>query len=130
MEGVVFSLHDSLEIMRHLGVPIRQIRVTGGGARSSLWRQLQADIYNVPVRRTIADEGPAYGAALLGGVAAGVFKDVQEASSRVELREEITRPDPERVKLYDEYYEVYRSLYPLQKETMLRLTGLARRAEA
>jgi xylulokinase len=129
MEGVVFSLYDSLEIMHYLGVPIRQIRVTGGGARSSLWRQLQADIYNIAVRRTNADEGPAYGAALLGGVAAGVFKDVQEASSRVKLREEITEPDLERAKLYDEYYEVYRSLYPLQKDAMRRLTVLTRKAE-
>jgi len=121
MEGVVFSLRDSLEAMRRLGVPKEQIRVTGGGARSGLWRQLQADIYNAPIYRTAADEGPAYGAALLGGVAAEVFKDVPEASSRVELREEVVQPDPERAKLYEEYYGVYRSLYPLQREIMHRL---------
>jgi xylulokinase len=125
MEGVIYSLRDSLEIMRRLGVPIEQIRVTGGGARSSLWRQLQADIYNVSIHRTTADEGPSFGAALLAGVAAGVYANVEEASTMVELRDEITEPDSQRTEVYGEYYEVYRSLYPAQKEAMHHLTKLA-----
>jgi xylulokinase len=125
MEGVIFSLRDSLEIMRELGVPIADVRATGGGARSALWRRLQADIYNTPVRRTVADEGPAYGAALLAGVASGTYADVDEASSVVELREEITEPDGERSKTYEEHYEVYRSLYPATRSAMSRLTDLA-----
>jgi xylulokinase len=125
MEGVIFSLRDSLEIMRELGVPIADVRATGGGARSALWRRLQADIYNTPVRRTVADEGPAYGAALLAGVASGTYADVDEASSVVELREEITEPDGERSKTYEEHYEVYRSLYPATRSEMSRLTDLA-----
>jgi xylulokinase len=124
MEGVVLSLKDSLEIMRDLGVPVEEIRATGGGARSTLWRQLQADVYGLPVRRTVSDEGPAYGAALLAGVAAGVYGDVDEAASVVELREEVTEPDAERSKAYQEYYEVYRSLYPSQREAMHRLSEL------
>ncbi|HZB83757.1 MAG TPA: xylulokinase [Rubrobacteraceae bacterium] len=124
MEGVVFSLRDSLEAIRRLDVPIEQIRVTGGGARSSLWRQLQADIYNAPIYRTTADEGPAYGAALLGGVTAAVFEDVWDASSQVGLREEIAQPDPGRAKLYEEYYGVYRSLYPSQRAIMHRLSRM------
>ena len=126
MEGVVYSLRDSLEIMRSLSVPIEQIRVTGGGARSSLWRQLQADIYNVPIHRTTVDEGPAYGAALLAGVAAGVYANVEEASSMVKLRDEVTEPDSQRAAVYGEYYEVYRSLYPAQKDAMHHLARLAR----
>ena len=129
MEGVVFSLRDSLEAMRSLDVPLEQVRATGGGARNSLWRQLQADIYNTPIYRATADEGPAYGAALLGGVAADAFKDVREASSLVALREEIVQPDPERAKLYDEYYGVYRSLYPLQRDTMHRLATMPSMSE-
>lgn len=125
MEGVIFSLRDSLEIMRTLGVPIEDVRATGGGARSGLWRQLQADIYATPIRRTVADEGPAYGAALLAGVASGVYSDVDEASSVVELREETTEPDQERAKIYEDYYEVYRSLYPATSSAMSRLTDLA-----
>ena len=125
MEGVVFSLKDSLEIMGELGVEAREIRATGGGAKSPLWRQLQADIYDRPIYRTATDEGPAYGAALLGGVASGVYGSVKEASSLVKLREEVTEPDRERARLYGEYYEVYRSLYPATREAMSRLTDLA-----
>ncbi len=125
MEGVIFSLRDSLEVMRDLDVPVGQVRATGGGARSTLWRQLQADVYNTTVHRTVAEEGPAYGAALLAGVASGAYKDVAEACSMVELRHEATDPVPERVKVYDDYYEVYRSLYPATREAMSRLSRLA-----
>jgi xylulokinase len=125
MEGVIFSLRDSLDIMRDLGVPVDDVRATGGGARSELWRQLQADIYATPIRRTVADEGPAFGAALLAGVASGSYADVDEATSVVELREEITESDTERAKIYEEHYEVYRSLYPATSFAMSRLTGLA-----
>jgi xylulokinase len=124
MEGVVFSLRDSLEIMRELGVPIEGVRATGGGARSALWRHLQADVYGLPVRRTVSDEGPAYGAALLAGVSAGAYGNVNEATSVVELREELIDPDAKRSKAYTEYYQVYRSLYPSQREAMRRLSEL------
>ena len=125
MEGVIFSLRDSLEIMRELDIPIDDVRATGGGARSDLWRQLQADIYATPIRRTVADEGPAFGAALLAGVASGAYANVGEATSVVEMREEITEPDSEISKEYEEYYEVYRSLYPATSSAMSRLTDLA-----
>jgi len=125
MEGVIFSLRDSLEIMYGLGVPVEDVRATGGGARSDLWLQLQADIYGTPIHRTVADEGPAFGAALLAGVASDTYADVEEATSVVRLREGITEPDPERTKIYEEYYEVYRSLYPATSSAMSRLTDLA-----
>jgi xylulokinase len=125
MEGVVFSLMDSLEIMRELEMPVDQVRATGGGARSSLWRELQADVYGVPIHRTAADEGPAHGAALLSGVAAGVYRDVWEACSTVRLRDEVREPDPERTRIYEEIYEVYRSLYPATASAMHRLADFA-----
>jgi xylulokinase len=125
MEGVIFSLRDSLTIMRELDVPIEDVRATGGGARSDLWRQLQADIYGSNIRRTVADEGPAYGAALLAGVASGTYTDVEEATSVVELREETTESDTKRAKIYEEYYEIYRSMYPATSSTMSHLTDLA-----
>jgi xylulokinase len=125
MEGVVFSLRDALEIMGGLGVGAEEVRVTGGGARSPLWRELQADIYGAPIYRTTADEGPAYGAALLAGVACGVYTDVEEACSHIRLRDEVVRPHPERVALYNGYYEVYRSLYPATRDAMSSLTDLA-----
>ena len=127
MEGVLFSLRESMEIMHELGVRIEEVRATGGGARSPLWRQLQADVYGVPIRRTVSDEGPAYGAALLAGVAAGAYGSTQEATSVVWLREEVTGFDPERVRAYEEAYEAYHSLYPATKGTMHRLTELAKK---
>jgi xylulokinase len=127
MEGVVFSLRDALEIMRGLGIAAEEVRATGGGARGALWRQLQADIYEATIRRTVAEEGPAYGAALLGGVAAGVYRDVEDACARVQLRDEATAPDPERARRYRDLYAVYRSLYPANKDAMRRLSELAGR---
>lgn len=126
MEGVIFSLHQALQIMRGLGVRISEVRAIGGGARSSLWRRLQADIYGLPVYRMAVEEGPAYGAALLAGVAAGVYRDVEEASSRVEVGE-VTEPDPGSHELYEEYFGLYEKLYPQTRETAHSLTQAHKR---
>jgi xylulokinase len=123
MEGVAFAMRDGLEIMRGLGTPDDDLRAVGGGARSPLWLHLQADVYGRAIRRTVIDEGPAYGAALLGGVAAGAFADVGEASARVRLREEVTEPDPERARRYDELSGVYTTLYPALTDAMHRLAA-------
>jgi xylulokinase len=123
MEGVAFAMRDGLEIMRGLGTPDDDLRAVGGGARSPLWMRLQADVYGRAIRRTVIDEGPAYGAALLGGVAAGAFADVQEASARVRLRDEVTEPDAERARRYDELYAVYTTLYPALRDAMHTLAA-------
>ncbi len=123
MEGVAFSMRDGLEIMRDLGTPDDDLRAVGGGARSPLWMRLQADVYGRPIRRTVIDEGPAYGAALLAGVAAGVFADVGEASQRVRLRDEVTAPDDERARRYDELYGIYTELYPALRCAMHALAA-------
>jgi xylulokinase len=118
MEGVVLSMRAGLEVMRELGATVDEVRGTGGGARSPLWLQLQADIYGRPVRRTAVDEGPAYGAALLAGVAAGVFEDVGAASARVRLDETVIEPNHERTRRYDELYAIFVSLYPALRDAM------------
>ena len=123
MEGVAFAMRDGLEIMRGLGVSVDEVRAVGGGARRPLWRQLQADIYGRDGPPPVVDEGPAYGAALLGGVAAGVFADVGEASERVRLRDEVTEPDAEHARRYDELYATYTSLYPSLRDAMHALAG-------
>ena len=125
LEGVVLSLRDGLEIMRDLGVRDDDVRAVGGGSRSPVWRGLQADVLGRPIARTHVDEGPAYGAALLAGVACGAFRDGEEAMGLVRLREEVTQPDPERARRYDELYAIYASLYPSQREAMTRLAGIA-----
>jgi xylulokinase len=125
MEGVCFALRDGLEVMRRLGMRDEHLRAVGGGARSELWRALQADVLGRPLRRTVADEGPAYGAALLGGVAAGAFAGVGEAVGLVRLRDEVTEPDPARARRYDELHEIYASLYPATRAAMGRLADAA-----
>ena len=118
MEGVLYSLRDGLEIMRGLDVDPKQIRAIGGGSTSELWLQLQADVLGAPVQRLAIAEGAAYGAALLGHVAAGTFADVDEAAKVVRTRERVTEPAPDRVARYEEGYEVYRSLYGALREPM------------
>jgi xylulokinase len=118
MEGVVLSMRAGLEVMRALGTAVDDVRATGGGARSPLWLQLQADIYGRPIRRTAVDEGPAYGAALLSGVACGVFRDIEAASASGRLRELIAEPDAERARRYDELYAIFASLYPALRDAM------------
>lgn len=125
MEGVAFSLRDSLEVMEELGASPRQIRATGGGARSDFWRQLLADILGRPIARAATDEGPAYGAALLAGVASGAFQSVQEATAGIRLRDDPSEPDPEKKRRYDDHYAVYRSLYQANAGAMHRLSDLA-----
>jgi xylulokinase len=98
---VVFSLADSLEIMRELDAPVEQVRATGGGTRSRLWRQLQAEVYGVSIHRKTADEGPAHDAALPRGCSATWGR---LAPPPVRLREEVTEPDPERSRICEEHY--------------------------
>jgi xylulokinase len=124
LEGVAFSLRDGLEAMEELGVAVEQIRAVGGGARSALWRQIQADVYGRPVHRTLADEGPAYGAALLAGVAAGVWGDVHEAASVVVLRDEVTEPGDEAVRVLEDRFRTYRALYPALRDAMHELADV------
>jgi xylulokinase len=121
MEGVVYSLRDGLEIMRDLGLPVGEIRATGGGAKNSLWRRLQADIYGAPVATLAAEEGPAYGAALLAGVGAGVFADVAAAVSRCVTVAGVTQPDPQAQAQHTVLYETYRGLYAQLRESMAHL---------
>lgn len=123
MEGVVYSLRDGLEIMRALGLPLGEVRATGGGGRSPLWRQMQADIYGAEVATLVAEEGPAYGAALLAGVGAGVFDGVQAAVERAVVVGTVTPPDPAAQERYEPIYAVYRSLYGSLRESMHQLAG-------
>jgi xylulokinase len=126
LEGVAFSLRDGLEIMRGLGVADEDVRAVGGGARSAVWRQIVADVLGRPIRRTVADEGPAYGAALLAGVASGVYRDAEEATERVRLRDEVTEPSADAAARYDALHPLYASLYARTRETMHALAAFGR----
>jgi xylulokinase len=112
LEGVAFGLRDSLELLRELGVEATAGRASGGGARSELWLEICASVLGLPLQRTAVEEGSAYGAALLAGVAAGVFADVGEAVERcVRVRDEV-EPNPAWQEAYESVYGRFRSLYP------------------
>jgi xylulokinase len=111
MEGVAFSLRDTFSIFAELHVPVGHIRLGGGGSRSALWRQIQADVYGQPVDTT-ADEGAAYGAAILAAVGIGLWPTVDEACDALVRGVATTMPQPAVVTLMNDRYGVYRRLYP------------------
>jgi xylulokinase len=111
LEGVSYGLLDSLELMRALGLSIEQVRASGGGARSSLWRQILADVFDAEIVTVNVTEGAAYGAALLAGVGAGVYADVTSACEAALRLTGRTAPGPA-VSVYADYYPRYRALYP------------------
>jgi xylulokinase len=112
LEGVAFSLKDTLTIFQELAIPIGGIRVGGGGARSPLWRQIQADVYGQAVETVQAEEGAAYGAALLAGVGARVWASVDAACDAVVHVAKHTAPEQEAVAVMQESYARYRRVYP------------------
>jgi xylulokinase len=125
MEGVTFGMRDALEIMREMKIPTKEIRATGGGARSHFWLQLQADIYRQPIVSTNAQEGPAYGAAILAGIGAGIWKNVQEAC-RCGIKETNRHtPNKKRADFYDRAYAVYHKLYGDLKNRFPEMNALA-----
>ena len=112
LEGVAFGLRDSLELLRELGVEPGAGRVSGGGARSRLWLEIVASVLGLPLELTVVEEGSAYGAALLAGVASGAFADAREAVAACVRVRETVEPNPTWVPAYAEGYARFRALYP------------------
>jgi len=98
-----------------LGVDVGSIRASGGGARSRLWRQILADVFQKPVVTMASDEGSALGAGILGMVAAGEYSSVEEACRVIVREREVIEPRAEESKSYSAGHAVYRSLYPALK---------------
>ena len=118
LEGVAFSLRDTFEIFEEMNVPVEEVRLGGGGARSKLWRQIQADIYGRVVKTVEAEEGAAYGAALLAGVAAGAWPSVDAACDAVVRIASTIEPDTESVNLLDRQYQKFMKIYPAMRQIM------------
>ena len=112
MEGVAFSLRDSLTIFSELNLPVEKIRLGGGGARSPLWRQIQADVYNHSVEILAAEEGAAFGAAILAGVGAGIWPSVDDACDHAIRSRETIPCRPDIAKVMNQRYRDYQRLYP------------------
>jgi xylulokinase len=112
LEGLTFELRINLDLLRQGGVLIHELRAIGGGARSELWLQLKADILGVPVVTPAVTEAACLGAALLGGVGAGVYADAAQAVTQVLHLTRTYQPDPERAARYERLYALYRAVYP------------------
>lgn len=124
LEGVSFGLRDCFELIRATGgADLTEVRASGGGTRSSLWRQILADVLNAEVRTVATAEGAAQGAAMLAAVGAGWFDSAQEASAAWLRLDPPTAPGAD-VPAYSEIYESYRDLYPALATTMHRLRGV------
>jgi xylulokinase len=129
IEGVAFSLRDTLAIFLELKLPVESIRLGGGGARGALWQQVQADVYGTPVDLVAAEEGPAYGAALLAGVGVGVWPSVETACERAVRVAKRVEPDKSRMTLMDRQYRAFRKLYPALRDTMHDLSSRGRSSD-
>jgi xylulokinase len=112
LEGVAFSLQDSFRIFADLGVPVTRVRLGGGGARSPLWRQIQADVYGYDIDIVEAEEGAAFGAAILAGVGAGAWPSVEDACAAIVKVASSVKPTVDGSAVMRERYDAYRRVYP------------------
>ena len=116
LEGVGFSLKNCLDIIQEMNVEIKDVRVSGGGSESSVWRQILADIFQYSLTTVKASEGPALGAAILAGVGAGIYDSVEEACNKIVKGNAKVDPNTELKEVYSKTYSIYNSLYPRIKD--------------
>ena len=116
LEGVAFAIRDSFEVARSLGIEIPSSRLCGGGAQSPLWRKIFANILGIPLETVKTEQGPGYGGAILAMVACGEYASVKEAAEALTEVSEVTMPDPELTRRYDEQYRKFRKIYPALKQ--------------
>ncbi|TYQ16615.1 UNVERIFIED_CONTAM: xylulokinase [Acetivibrio alkalicellulosi] len=124
MEGVVYSLKDCLEIIKDMGVDVTEVRASGGGGKSKLWRQMQADVFGTNIATISSSEGPALGVALLAGVGTGVYKNVAEACDAVIKVKTVQNPDMKLNQKYNKYYDMYKRLYNSLKKDFADLSNI------
>ncbi len=115
LDGLTMELRLNLEVLQAGGISIDVLRAIGGGAKSSLWLQLKADITGIPVAVPAVTEAAGMGAAILGGVATGVFDDPVQAINRHLTIQKVYEPDSSNKALFDERYELYKLIYPIVK---------------
>lgn len=124
MEGVSYSLADCNDILKEMEIHVDQMMACGGGGRSPLWRQMLADLYGCAVKTIHQTEGPALGAAILAGVAGGVYESVEAACDKLISAAACTEPDEEEARLYRAYHKLYQQLYVQLKESYTELAQL------
>ncbi len=124
MEGVSFSLRDCVEIIRDMGITPNEMYACGGGAVSPLWRQMLADMFGCTVKTVSSKEGPALGAAILAGVCSGVYNSVEEGCGIAVKENKVQNPIDENKFAYEPFYNLYRSLYPVLKDSFSQLSNI------
>ena len=124
MEGVAFSLRESLQILQELHVPVKEIRVSGGGAKSALWKQILADTFGQKACTINAEQGPAYGVALLAAVGDGAYKNIEEACNATIHVVEKMAPQKASQRKYDSAFPVYQRLYSNLKRSFEEISQL------
>ena len=128
MEGVAYALYQCIEICGELGLQADSMIASGGGARSMPWLQIQADIYNIPLKVADTEEQAGLGAAIAAGVGAGIYRDIQEGcQTAVKYKDFIVYPDPKRHEVYEEYYQLYKDTYQASRDVLQRVTLMGRR---
>lgn len=115
LEGVAFGLRDSLEAARNLGITVSRTKICGGGARSSLWKKIIANVMNLKVDETESEEGPALGGAMLAAVGCGEYPTVEAAVEKIVKVVRTVEPEPELVEKYERQYRRFREIYPAVK---------------
>ncbi len=123
LEGITFGMREQVAIMRSMGLKVDQVRASGGGARSSFWRQMQADMYEAPVVTVNVSEGAALGAAILAGVGTGVWKTVSQATTAIIKIQHRSLPHKIRAAQYAKLYRTYAALYPALQNVFPMLAG-------
>ena len=125
LEGVAFGLKDSFTLIQNAGLgEIRQVRASGGGTKSALWRQIMASVLDAELVTVNTAEGAAYGAALLAAVGAGNWPDVPAACKAAIKLTDSTQPDPDQVQAYRKAYAIYQELYPALRASFKKLSAL------
>lgn len=119
MEGVVYSLKDSLELIRQIGIKSQKIIASGGGSSSPLWLQMQADIFEMDVHVCAVKEQACLGACILAALGIGVYISAEDACARhVSFRDEVYHPNPKTQAVYIKGYKIYRELYARTSDLM------------
>ncbi len=121
LEGVAFSLKDCMEIIKEMGIEVKEVRASGGGGKSPLWRQIQSDMFETEVYTVKSQEGPALGVALLAMVGTGLYKSVEEACENTIVTTTKILPIEENIKVYRKLYPIYQNLYKDLKEEYRKL---------
>jgi xylulokinase len=124
MEGVSFSVNDSVRILREMGVGFDEILATGGGGKSVLWRSMMADIFNCEINTVSSYNGPTLGVAILAGVGVGLYASVKEACGKMIQKGESIKPDEENHEKYVAFYSLYCDLYPELKNSFRKLAQI------